>query len=43
MANPFLGVILHWLGGPDAGSFHVPDKGMEKWSWETFAAPIGAN
>ena len=35
-ANPFLGVILHWLGGLAAGSFYVPYKGVRKWSWETY-------
>jgi len=34
--NPFLGVILHWLGGLAAGSFYVPYKGVKKWSWETY-------
>ncbi len=36
MANPFLGVVLHWLGGLAAGSFYVPYKGVKKWSWETY-------
>ncbi|NOS71953.1 MAG: L-rhamnose/proton symporter RhaT [Verrucomicrobia bacterium] len=36
MANPFLGVALHWLGGLAAGSFYVPYKGVKKWSWETY-------
>ncbi len=35
-ANPFLGVILHWLGGLASGSFYVPYKGVKKWSWETY-------
>jgi L-rhamnose-H+ transport protein len=43
MANAFLGVILHWLGGLAAGSFSMPYKGVKKWSGETFAAPIAAN
>jgi L-rhamnose-H+ transport protein len=34
--NPFLGVILHWLGGLASGSFYVPYKGVKKWSWETY-------
>ena len=36
MANPFLGVIFHWLGGLASGSFYVPYKGVKKWSWETY-------
>ncbi len=36
MPNPFLGVVLHWLGGLAAGSFYVPYKGVKKWSWETY-------
>jgi hypothetical protein len=34
--NPFLGVVLHWLGGLASGSFYVPFKGVKKWSWETY-------
>ena len=34
--NPFLGVLLHWLGGLASGSFYVPLKGVKKWSWETY-------
>lgn len=36
MANPFLGVFLHWLGGLASGSFYVPYRGVKKWSWETY-------
>lgn len=36
MANPFLGVFFHWLGGLASGSFYVPYKGVKKWSWETY-------
>ena len=35
-ANPFLGVLFHWLGGLAAGSFYVPYRGVKKWSWETY-------
>ncbi len=35
-ANPFLGVVLHWLGGLASGSFYVPYRGVKKWSWETY-------
>jgi L-rhamnose-H+ transport protein len=34
--NPFLGVVLHWIGGLASGSFYVPYKGVKKWSWETY-------
>ncbi len=34
--NPFLGVLLHWLGGLAAGSFYVPYRGVRHWSWETY-------
>lgn len=36
MANPFLGVFFHWLGGLASGSFYVPYKGVRKWAWETY-------
>lgn len=35
-ANPFLGVGFHWLGGLAAGSFYVPYRGVQRWSWETY-------
>ena len=34
--NPFLGVVLHWLGGLAAGSFYVPYKRVKNWSWEVY-------
>ena len=34
--NPFLGVLLHWLGGLASGSFYVPFRGVRGWSWETY-------
>jgi L-rhamnose-H+ transport protein len=34
--NPALGVILHWLGGLAAGSFYVPFRRVQGWSWETY-------
>src|SRR5512137_713101 len=36
MANPFLGVFFHWLGGLASGSFYVPYRGVKRWSWETY-------
>jgi L-rhamnose-H+ transport protein len=35
-ANPFLGVVFHWLGGLASGSFYVPYRGVRKWAWETY-------
>ncbi len=34
--NPFLGVILHAIGGLAAGSFYIPFKMVRKWSWESY-------
>lgn len=36
LANPFLGVVFHWLGGLASGSFYVPYKGVRKWAWEVY-------
>lgn len=35
-ANPFLGVVYHWLGGLASASCYVPFKGIKRWSWETY-------
>ncbi len=34
--NPFLGVLLHALGGFAAGSFYIPYKRVRGWAWETY-------
>lgn len=34
--NPFLGVILHAIGGFAAGSFYIPFKSVRRWSWESY-------
>ena len=34
--NPFLGVVLHAIGGFAAGSFYIPFKMVRKWSWESY-------
>jgi L-rhamnose-H+ transport protein len=34
--NPFLGVVLHALGGFAAGSFYIPYKKVRGWAWETY-------
>jgi L-rhamnose-H+ transport protein len=36
VANPFVGVVFHWLGGAAAASFYVPYKRLRRWSWEVF-------
>jgi L-rhamnose-H+ transport protein len=35
-ANPFLGVVLHAIGGLAAGSFYIPFKKVRNWSWESY-------
>jgi len=34
--NPFLGVVLHAIGGLAAGSFYIPFKKVRQWSWESY-------
>jgi L-rhamnose-H+ transport protein len=34
--NPFLGVLLHALGGFAAGSFYIPFKQVRHWAWESY-------
>ena len=36
VANPFLGVLFHWLGGLAAGSFYAPYRRVQKWAWEVY-------
>lgn len=35
-ANPFIGVILHMIGGLASASFYIPYGKVKKWSWETY-------
>ena len=35
-ANPFLGVVFHWLGGLASASCYLPFRGIRRWSWETY-------
>jgi L-rhamnose-H+ transport protein len=35
-ANPFLGLIFHWIGGLASASFYLPYRGVKKWAWETY-------
>jgi L-rhamnose-H+ transport protein len=34
--NPFLGVILHSIGGLAAGSFYIPFRKVKNWAWESY-------
>lgn len=34
--NPFLGVMLHAIGGLAAASFYLPYKRVRGWAWENF-------
>jgi L-rhamnose-H+ transport protein len=34
-ANPFLGVVLHAIGGVAHGSFYAPLRKLRHWRWET--------
>jgi L-rhamnose-H+ transport protein len=36
LSNPFLGVLLHGLGGVAAGSFYLPYKKVRVWAWESY-------
>ncbi len=36
MANPFLGLFFHWLGGLASASFYIPYRGVKGWAWETY-------
>lgn len=35
-SSPFLGVLLHAIGGLAAASFYIPFSRVMNWSWETF-------
>jgi L-rhamnose-H+ transport protein len=35
-ANPFLGVLFHWIGGLAAASFYIPYLKVRRWAWETY-------
>ncbi len=34
--DPFLGVILHSVGGLAAGSFYIPFRKVKRWAWESY-------
>ncbi|HEV2212083.1 MAG TPA: L-rhamnose/proton symporter RhaT, partial [Gammaproteobacteria bacterium] len=35
-ANPFLGLVYHWIGGLSAASCYLPFRGIRRWSWEVY-------
>ena len=35
IANPFLGVVLHAIGGVAHGCFYAPLRKLRQWRWET--------
>ncbi len=35
-ANPFLGVIYHWIGGFASATNFIPFRGIKRWSWEVY-------
>ena len=35
-ANPFLGVIYHWIGGFASATNFIPFRGIKRWSWEIY-------
>src|SRR5207244_6240585 len=39
--NPFLGVILHGIGGFSSASVYVPIYKVKGWAWETFWILLG--
>ena len=41
--NPFLGILLHAVGGLAAASFYIPFKRVRGWSWETYWLVGGAS
>lgn len=39
--NPFLGVVLHSIGGFSSASFYVPINKVRRWAWETYWITLG--
>jgi L-rhamnose-H+ transport protein len=35
-ANPFVGVLFHWIGGLCSASNFIPFRGIKRWSWEIY-------
>lgn len=34
--SPFIGVLFHAIGGVAAGSFYIPFKKVQRWTWEAY-------
>lgn len=35
-ANPFLGIVYHWIGGFASATNFIPFRGIKRWSWEIY-------
>ncbi|MGH9617908.1 MAG: L-rhamnose/proton symporter RhaT, partial [Acidobacteriaceae bacterium] len=35
-ANPFIGIIYHWLGGLASATNFIPFRAIKRWSWEIY-------
>ncbi len=35
-ADPFLGIIYHWIGGLASATNFIPFRGIKRWSWEIY-------
>ena len=35
-ANPFIGVLYHWIGGFASATNFIPFRGIKRWSWEIY-------
>ncbi len=35
-ANPFIGVLYHWIGGFASATNFIPFRGIKRWSWEVY-------
>ena len=35
-ANPFFGVMYHWIGGFASATNFIPFRGIKRWSWEIY-------
>jgi L-rhamnose-H+ transport protein len=35
-ANPFIGIVYHWLGGFASATNFIPFRAIKRWSWEIY-------
>ena len=35
-ANPFIGIVYHWIGGFASATNFIPFRGIKRWSWEIY-------